>query len=171
MQDEFKQTFRPHVIAYVSPILALLAGGALAFPGRSYLAGYWADALYSISGMHYRYVPEIVKWLDRLVFAVGGIVFVLALVTLLGAFVRRQTSSLMISKDQVVWRTGWLNLSEKSVSVTEVIGVSLDQSLAGRLIGFGNIDIETRGVDHITVGGIESPDTVQELLRRLKSRV
>lgn len=168
MRNEI-QTFRPHVIAYAAPILALLAGGALAFPVRSFLTSYGANALYSASGNHYRYVPEIVKWLDWAILGGGGFVVVSSLVALLGAFIRRETSCLTISQDQVVWRTGWLNLIEKSVAVSEIIGISLEQSLMGRLFGFGRIDIETRGVDHIRVGGIESPDAVQGLLRRLKS--
>ncbi len=66
--------------------------------------------------------------------------------------------------DKVVEKSGVLNKIEKSNVFTGVVAVSVKQSLLGRLLGYGDVRIDTRGKFDINTTGIKNPNGLKKYL-------
>lgn len=81
---------------------------------------------------------------------------------------QRATTRLMVFDDRVVWRRGFFSRIVMTAAIREVVGVDYGQTYVGRALDYGNVVIETRGVDQIRVPRIERPSALSNLLTKLQ---
>jgi hypothetical protein len=95
--------------------------------------------------------------LDRLLSAVAS---VLALVTLLSAFMRSRRTRFLVTATRVALRGGLLRSRESAVPYQCVDGISVSKGLLGRLLGYGTVKVAGPGIK-ATWRHVERPDALR----------
>jgi len=101
-------------------------------------------------------------------------VAVIALVTL-GAFVigilifadrmmRRATTEVTITREHVLYATGWPDQERRQIALSDIKSISLDQGAVGRLLDFGAVRIAGSGSDPFTITGIANPSGMRRAI-------
>ena len=67
-------------------------------------------------------------------------------------------------KDKIVVKKGLINISEKTFAFTGVFSVDINQSLAGRLFNYGNLDIDFVGKNDINTKYVKDPKGLKSYL-------
>jgi hypothetical protein len=75
---------------------------------------------------------------------------------LLWALAVRATTILRVDGPQILWQRGVFARRITQVEIGEIVGVNVDESLIGRIFGFGTVDVETRGEDRLFANFIEN---------------
>jgi uncharacterized membrane protein YdbT with pleckstrin-like domain len=127
---------RPHWIILIVPLVGLIAAAAIAIAtavalpsGRVALVGYGVAAILGIlEGVHF-----IARWLTR------------------------STTEYGVTNLRVVQKRGILSLHTIEMNLDKVESVDVDQSLLGRLVGFGTVAIHGVGSRWDPIAGIEDP--------------
>jgi uncharacterized membrane protein YdbT with pleckstrin-like domain len=73
-----------------------------------------------------------------------AILLLLAAVSFLSAWFVRVTTEIVVTSKRVIHKVGWISRRTQEMNITKVETVDVNQSLAGRLLGFGEVAI--RGV-------------------------
>jgi uncharacterized membrane protein YdbT with pleckstrin-like domain len=85
---------------------------------------------------------------------------VIALVALTAAippFVRRSSSEFVVTNKRVLVKIGFLRRHSTEILLRQVEGITVDQGILGRMLGFGTIVVEGTGSDRTPYRGIASP--------------
>ena len=72
-------------------------------------------------------------------------VVVIGLFMLLGAFIRRVTTELAVTNKRVIIKTGWLSRRTLEMNLAKVENIAVDQSIMGRIFGYGSITVVGTG--------------------------
>jgi uncharacterized membrane protein YdbT with pleckstrin-like domain len=77
-----------------------------------------------------------------------------------------QARQLVVTTRRVVWRSGVVGKSERSIPLSRVTDVSVKYGVLGRLLGYGNIYIESAGGPgtEIVALDIADPDGVRDAI-------
>jgi uncharacterized membrane protein YdbT with pleckstrin-like domain len=79
--------------------------------------------------------------------------------------VRRQTSRATLAGDRLRYETGLASKSTRTLQLSKVQDVRVDQSLAQRIFGVGSISIETAGESsRLTIHNIDAPQRAADLI-------
>ena len=70
----------------------------------------------------------------------GGVIGVLGIVLLLGAWIRRQATEIVVTDRRVIFKRGVLTRHTVEMNVSKIETVDVEQSLAGRHLGLRNTD-------------------------------
>jgi uncharacterized membrane protein YdbT with pleckstrin-like domain len=89
----------------------------------------------------------------------GGLMLVLALLAFLQAWFRRSITEFAVTDHRVIYKRGFLRRHTVEMNMDKVETVDVDQSVLGRLLGFGTIHV------HGTGQGIENLSRVAAPLR------
>jgi uncharacterized membrane protein YdbT with pleckstrin-like domain len=89
---------------------------------------------------------------------VAAVAFALGLLSFVGAWFRRWTTELAVTNRRIVFKRGFIRRHTIEMNMDKVESVDVDQSVLGRLLGYGDI------VVHGTGGGLEP-------LRRIDSPI
>ncbi|MBC7576128.1 PH domain-containing protein [Tardiphaga sp.] len=73
------------------------------------------------------------------------------------AWFRRWTTETDVTNLRVIHKTGFITRKTFEISVDKVASVSVDQSIAGRILNYGDVDIENMGDDKLKIETISSP--------------
>jgi|SRR5579859_6878839 len=77
--------------------------------------------------------------------------------------IRRQSIKVTIEGDKLRYEAGLLSKTTRNIQLSKVQDVRVDQSLGQRILGVGNISIETSGeTSRLTVGNIDNPQQVAD---------
>lgn len=88
---------------------------------------------------------------------------VIALMVPIRRHIRRQAVKVTISGDKLRYDLGLLGKTTRNIQLSKVQDVRVDQSLAQRILGVGNISIETSGeASRLTLQNIDSPHAVAD---------
>ena len=117
---------RTHWRVYL-PAAVLLLLGIAALVSSSYVAPDLAS------------VPQIA----------AAALILLAAASWLPAFVRRRTTELAVTNRRIIFKSGLFRRHTMEMTMSKVESVDVDQSIIGRLLGFGTVTIRGTG------GGIE----------------
>lgn len=136
---------RPHAWILARPLLlavAVLAGAA---------AGVVLD------------VPLVAAW------GLVGLV-VLALVHLLGRWLRWRSTSLVVTSERVMQRSGLFARVDREIPIAQIVDVTCRRGLFERLIGSGDLLVQSAGRDSSEVfAGLPRPEEVEDVLVGLLS--
>lgn len=142
--EELILDLRPHGIALVAPIAATL----VILAGVGFALGYMPDSWDS--------------WVRWLVVVAGVILFV---AWPLPRIVAWATSHFVLTSDRLVHRSGWIAKHSMEIPLENVNDVRFHQSVFERLIGAGDLIIESAGEHGQQVfSDIRHPEGVQKLI-------
>jgi uncharacterized membrane protein YdbT with pleckstrin-like domain len=71
--------------------------------------------------------------------------FLVALFFGVSALIRYTTSEFALTNKRVLFKVGWLRRKTQELLLKKVEGISVDQSVLGRLLGFGTITVTGTG--------------------------
>jgi len=92
------------------------------------------------------------------VYGVGaGVLFVLGLLQFLRMMIRQWSTEIGITSHRFVERYGLLSMSTNEIALPNIEGVRVNQSILGRMFGYGTVRIEGTGVDSVTTPPIADP--------------
>jgi uncharacterized membrane protein YdbT with pleckstrin-like domain len=82
---------------------------------------------------------------------------VLGALILLAAFIRRQSSDFAVTNKRVMMKVGVLRTRSIELLLGKIEAITVDQSLLGRVFGYGDIVVTGSGGTREPFGGIQSP--------------
>lgn len=89
--------------------------------------------------------------------AVPATFLVLAGVAWLPAFIRRTATEFAVTNRRVVVKVGFLRRHSTEILLRQVEGITVDQGILGRILGYGTIVVEGTGSDRTPYKGIAAP--------------
>ena len=79
--------------------------------------------------------------------------------------IRRRLTKMTIAGDKLRYESGFLSKSTRTIQLTKVQDVRVDQTLGQRIFGVGNLSIETAGeTSRLTVSNIDGPQEVADAI-------
>jgi putative membrane protein len=82
--------------------------------------------------------------------------------------IQSRFTRLILSGDKLCYETGMLARSKRLIQITKVQDVRVDQTLAQRMLGMGNLSLETAGeTSRLVMRNVDSPDRVAEDILRI----
>lgn len=94
----------------------------------------------------------------RLMWLVGVVVAASGFVT---PFVRWRTSEFAVTTARVIAKTGLLSLHTVELLLSEVEAIAVDQSLAGRLLGYGTLRVVGTGGTDESFARVANPEALR----------
>lgn len=94
------------------------------------------------------YVPAILWLVIGFVFEAAGIAWVFVVIALISfgkALLRKLESEFMLTNKRVVLRQGIISRKTVEVLLAKCEGISVNQSIIGRILGFGTLVVTTGG--------------------------
>ncbi len=167
--------FKPHWVTLGRPFLFALLGLALFKFGRDFVdsrAGATeidrllrevAEPVMGANG-----VKQLLKYAMP---ASIGLVVVAFELPLLWALAVRVTTILRVDGRQIIWQRGVFARDITQIEIGEVVGVNVYETFVGRLMGFGTVDIETRGNDRLVANLIANARGFAGLVLDFKHRL
>jgi uncharacterized membrane protein YdbT with pleckstrin-like domain len=88
---------------------------------------------------------------------VAAIVGVFALILLLREWFRQWTTEIVVTNRRVVYKRGFISRFTREMNMEKIESVAVDQTLLGRVFGYGTIDIRGTGAGFEQLRGIAEP--------------
>ena len=89
--------------------------------------------------------------------ALVGIWLVLGVITFFGMMIRKWTTEIGVTSHRFVEKYGALAMRTNEIALPNIEGLKVNQSLLGRMLGYGTLRIEGTGVDAVTTPDIADP--------------
>jgi uncharacterized membrane protein YdbT with pleckstrin-like domain len=135
---------RPHWIALVFPLAETLLLVAAAVAARLYVPDSW---------------PSWTRW------AIVAVGLVLFLIDPLRRMVAWATSHFVVTSDRVIHRSGWFAKQSMEIPLENISDVKFNQSVFERVIGAGDLILESPGTFGQEVfGDVRKPEHVQKAI-------
>lgn len=100
--------------------------------------------------------------------AAGAAVAAYALFEAASAQLRAMASRITVGDGRIFFETGYVSVSTRSMWISEVTGVDTARTLVGRMAGYGDVTVEARGVDSLTVRRVAGAQRLAKLVAELK---
>jgi uncharacterized membrane protein YdbT with pleckstrin-like domain len=84
---------------------------------------------------------------------------IVAIVSALGALIRRATTELAVTDRRVIYKTGVLQRHSMEMNVSKVETVGVNQSILGRILGYGTVVVRGTGGSFEPIAFIGDPLT------------
>jgi uncharacterized membrane protein YdbT with pleckstrin-like domain len=120
-----------HWLVYFRAFVLLLIGVGL-LVGSGFVAGRAGN-------------PEYEKYLVWAIEILAGLFFLGAILSALRALIRRATTELAITDRRVIYKAGLLRRHTVEINRSKVETVGVNQSILGRLLGFGTVVVRGTG--------------------------
>ena len=96
----------------------------------------------------------------RLAFAIAAVIFaLLGLSSALRAFIRRAATELAVTDQRVIYKTGLFARHTLEMNRARVESVTVDQTLLGRIFGYGTVTVRGVGSAFEPIRNISDPLT------------
>ena len=99
-----------------------------------------------------------------------GLLFLLGLVIFTRMMLRLWSIEIGITSHRFVEKYGLLSMRTNEIALPNIEGVRVNQSMLGRLVGYGTVRIEGTGVDSVTTPAIADPVGFVRAIQTAKER-
>ena len=89
-------------------------------------------------------------------------VFGLGLIAWAVAYVHLKSTEIAVTNKRLIVKRGFIRRSTIEINIHKAESLQVDQSLAGRLFGFGTLVISGTGTSHAPIDGIADPLTFRK---------
>ncbi len=125
--EEIRYTAKIHWIVYLTPVIFL------------------ALAIYCLSSGEEGWV------------IFGFILFIIGIFYLVGAFIQRWTTELVVTSQRVLAKVGFIKRKTWEINSPKVEGVQIDQSVLGRILGYGTLTVKGTGSGIAPIKNVVDP--------------
>ncbi len=87
----------------------------------------------------------------------SGVIGVVGILLLLGAWIRRKATEIVVTDRRVIFKRGLLSRHTVEMNVSKIETVDVEQGLAGRIWGYGTLLIRGTGAGFEPLAGVGSP--------------
>jgi uncharacterized membrane protein YdbT with pleckstrin-like domain len=94
----------------------------------------------------------------------SGVIGMLGIVLLLTAWVRRVATEIVVTDRRVIFKRGLLSRRTVEMNVSKIEAVDVEQSLAGRIWGYGTLMIRGTGAGFEPLEGVGSPLNIRNAI-------
>lgn len=101
----------------------------------------------------------------------AGLLLVLGLVTFLKMMIRQWSTEIGVTSHRFVEKYGLLSMKTNEIALPNIEGVRVNQSILGKLFGYGTVKIEGTGVDSVTTPAIADPVGFVRAIQTAKEHV
>ncbi len=147
-----------HWIVFIPGLMIVIAGGLLGLGSHGIASAILGD------GEPGRVVGK----------ALAGIALVVSLAGLflsIGAGVRQSSTELAITNKRFIAKYGFISRTTFEIMINRVTGVNFDQSIWGRILGYGTVLIHGQGGDVSPFTMVANPKTFQHAVMRVLETV
>jgi hypothetical protein len=94
----------------------------------------------------------------KTVYYVGaGVLLILGLLQFLRMMIRKWSTEIGVTSHRFVERYGLLSMRTNEIALPNIEGLRVNQSILGRIFGYGTVKVEGTGVDSVTTPAIADP--------------
>jgi uncharacterized membrane protein YdbT with pleckstrin-like domain len=122
-----------------------------------YLRAIWLAVLAVALGIATLVTSPDPPELRVIVAGAAGVAALVAAVAWLAAFVKRWTTELAVTDRRVIYKTGLIRRDTFEINLSKVESVGVSQSILGRLLGYGEVDIKGTGASLAPITIISNP--------------
>jgi uncharacterized membrane protein YdbT with pleckstrin-like domain len=159
----FSPASRWAAVAYVNSVLQ--PGETIKAIGRLHWINYLkALLLAAVAAACLLYGQQEVSPVGRSATYVGWLLLALAVVLLLGAWFTRQMTELSVTNHRVIYKTGFIRRHTVEMNMDKVETVNVDQSILGRILGYGTIHVLGTGQGIESLSRMASPIDVRNAI-------
>ncbi|ABM04297.1 membrane-flanked domain protein [Psychromonas ingrahamii 37] len=118
------------------------------------------DVIYEAKIHWFIFVPSAVLFLLGIIYSTdgaGGILFLIAIILFVRAIIAKATTELAITSKRVIAKTGLISRSTIELNHSKVESFNIDQSIFGRLFGYGTLVINGTGGGKTPISNIDAP--------------
>ena len=84
-------------------------------------------------------------------------VFIIGIVIFFQIMIRIWTTEIGVTTYRFIEKTGLFSLKTNEITLPNIEGVRVTQSLLGRILGFGHLRVEGTGIDAVVIPAIADP--------------
>ena len=107
---------------------------------------------------------SFVPYIGRIIAGVSLVAAVLGLALLTGAVIRQSSTELAITNRRLIAKYGFISRSTFEIMINRVTGANFDQTVTGRLMGYGTVLVHGSGGDISPFDLIADPQSFQRAL-------
>ena len=96
-------------------------------------------------------------------------IFIIGIIKFLKMMINKWTTERVLTDLRYIQKTGWIKRNTEEISISKIEEVDLKQSVLGRLLGYGTINISGTGSGQIKLQSIDDPLKFQKNLNNLKA--
>ncbi len=133
-------------------------------PGMALTAVGGIGGLYSYDIVGFLLGSNIAPLLGRIVAGISLVFALAGLGLLMGALVRQSSTELAITNRRLIAKYGFISRSTFEILINRVTGVNFDQTITGRLLGYGTVLVHGAGGDISPFDGVTNPQLFQRAL-------
>lgn len=118
------------------------------------------DVIYEAKIHWFIFVPSAILFILGLIYSTGGsgtLVFLIAIILFIRAVIIKTTTELVITSKRVIAKTGLISRSTIELNHSKVESFNIDQSIFGRLFGFGTLVVNGTGGGKTPISNIDAP--------------
>lgn len=145
-----------HWIVYTEGFLITVAGGLLGYYGPAFLSMIFGSA--------------IAQGMTRAVAFVAFFVVLMGVVLMLAAYIRQTSTELAVTNRRVIAKYGLISRATFEIMVNRITGANFDQTILGRMLGFGTVLIHGAGGDISPFDEIGDPQGFYKALMSVLER-
>jgi Bacterial PH domain len=87
----------------------------------------------------------------------AGLLLLLGVIVFFKLMIRKWSTEIGITSHRFVEKYGLLSMKTNEIALPNIEGVKVNQSILGRIFGYGTVKIEGTGVDSVTTPAIADP--------------
>jgi uncharacterized membrane protein YdbT with pleckstrin-like domain len=91
-------------------------------------------------------------------------------IMLLGAYIRQVSTELVVTNQRIIAKYGYISRSTFEIMISRVTGANFEQTIRGRLLGYGTILVHGAGGDISPIDLIADPQGFQNALMGVLER-
>jgi uncharacterized membrane protein YdbT with pleckstrin-like domain len=150
-------------VAYVNSVLQ--PGETVKIIGRMHWTIFIRSLLFGAVGAALlMYGEQEATRIGQIVAYAGWLVLAIAAVLFLAAWFKRSTSELSVTTHRVVYKRGFIWRHTAEMNMDKVETVNVEQSIMGRILGYGSIHVMGTGQGIESLHGIGSPIAVRSAI-------
>ena len=119
----------------------------------SYIQESLGDGETIIARARFHWVYSLLAWLALIFLGI----FLIGIAIFLSMMIRKWSTEIGVTSHRFVEKKGLLTLRTNEIALHNIEGVRVNQSLMGRLFGYGTVRIEGTGIDAVVTPNINDP--------------
>ena len=132
-----------HWVIYLQGIIFTIMGGLF-----GYYAPYVVAFLFGAQAAH-----DCTKPVALVAFGIVGV----GVILLLGSWLRQSSTELVVTNRRIIAKYGFISRATFEIMMSKVTGANFDQTVTGRILGYGTIIIRGAGGDISPIDHIADP--------------
>lgn len=146
-----------HWIIYLEGLVITIAGGLLGF--------YSYDILALVFG------SPISDKFGRPLAAVAMVIVLVGIWFLLAAYIRQTSTELALTNRRIIAKYGFISRSTFEIVISRITGANFDQTVTGRIFGFGTVLVHGAGGEISPFDMVAEPQQFQRALMNIIEQV